>query len=65
MLVTSNPTNYLLWEKSKGFPYKTLNEFVDSDGIQRGISPDLKKAFIVDIKTIEEFRLENEKLKPC
>ena len=64
MFVTSNPTNYLLWEKSKGFPYKTLNEFVDSDGIQRGISPDLKKAFIVDIKTIEEFRLENEKLKP-
>ena len=36
---------------------------LDSDGIQRGVSPDLKEAFIVDENTILEKNLEKEFIK--
>lgn len=40
-----------------------LKDFIDSDGIQRGVSPDLKEAFIVDMKTIDSDGLEKMFIK--
>jgi adenine-specific DNA-methyltransferase len=37
---------------------------VDGDGIQRGVSPDLKAAFLVNRKQAKESHLETEKLRP-
>ncbi|MBM4137154.1 MAG: class I SAM-dependent DNA methyltransferase, partial [Nitrospira sp.] len=45
-------------------PSNPLEDFIDSDGIQRGVSPDLKEAFIVDKSAIKKFKLETFKLKP-
>ncbi len=42
---------------------KTLDNFIDEDGIQRGISPDLKDAFIVDQNTINSENLEKKFIK--
>jgi len=42
----------------------TLGDHLDEDGIQRGISPDLKKAFIVNDQICHEFNLEPYKIKP-
>lgn len=41
-----------------------LSELIDSDGIQRGISPDLKDAFIVNSDIIDKHSLENEYIFP-
>lgn len=41
-----------------------LSELIDEDGIQRGVSPDLKEAFIVDEKTINDYSLEQDFIFP-
>ena len=46
----------------KSAPYR-LSEYLDLDGIQRGASPDLKEAFIVDKKDIKNHSLESKYLK--
>ncbi|MBU1209616.1 MAG: N-6 DNA methylase [Proteobacteria bacterium] len=63
LFITANPTRYAIWRKIENIPYKLLQDLVDKDGIQRGVSPDLKKAFIVDSKTIREWGLEKNKLR--
>jgi type I restriction-modification system DNA methylase subunit len=63
LFVTAKPTRYSIWIKVKSIPHKLLNDLVDEDGIQRGVSPDLKKAFIVDSDTIQHYDLEKAKLR--
>lgn len=63
LFVTSNPERYSIWEKVKLCPHNRLDEVVDSDGIQRGVSPDLKKAFLADTATVKKYSLEKEKLR--
>ena len=53
-----------LWDRINLAPCQALGDVVDEHGIQRGISPDLKDAFIVSPKTIREYRLEKKYLKP-
>ena len=40
-----------------------MKDYIDDDGIQRGISPDLKEAFIVNEDIINERKLEKEFIK--
>ncbi|KAF0144076.1 MAG: hypothetical protein FD156_2120 [Nitrospirae bacterium] len=65
MFITKAVEHYELLDKIlETIPFKPLQEFIDSDGIQRGVSPDLKEAFVVDSATIKKFKLETAKLKP-
>ncbi|MBP6977539.1 MAG: N-6 DNA methylase [Lentimicrobiaceae bacterium] len=64
LFITSNPDYYSILLKLKELPFLKLEELVDEDGIQRGVSPDLKEAFIVDRAIIEEYYLERRKIKP-
>jgi type I restriction-modification system DNA methylase subunit len=51
--------NYAVWFRLKrDMGFADLAEFVDEDGIQRGVSPDLKEAFVVDVRQAQEERLE-------
>lgn len=43
---------------------RRLQDFLDSDGIQRGVSPDLKEAFIVNEEVVRDYAFEREFLKP-
>ena len=61
--VTKAMTEYVIWNKLVETPHIKLTELMDEDGIQRGVSPDLKEAFIVDGKTVLEWKLENECLR--
>ncbi|MEJ5260839.1 MAG: N-6 DNA methylase [Anaerohalosphaeraceae bacterium] len=63
LLVVSTCKEYSLLRKITRKKTAPLVEFTDEDGIQRGVSPDLKEAFIVDSKTAERYRLEKQKLK--
>ena len=63
LFITSKPDKYKIWAKVNKIPNNLLNEVVDADGIQRGVSPDLKKAFLVDSNTANKFQLEKNKLK--
>ena len=63
LFITSNPENYKIWAKINETTNKLLSEIVDNDGIQRGVSPDLKEAFLVDSDTAKKFLLEKYKLK--
>jgi adenine-specific DNA-methyltransferase len=62
--VTRNIDNFKILEKINKSSVHELSDFIDEDGIQRGVSPDLKKAFIVDSKTIKNENLEKDILKP-
>ena len=65
MFITKSIENYELFDRILDtIPFRPLETFIDSDGIQRGVSPDLKEAFIVDKATIKKFGLESSKLKP-
>ncbi len=57
--VTSGYEKYVVLNKIFAQKVVDLVNLVDSDGIQRGVSPDLKKAFIVDTPTIVECELEH------
>jgi adenine-specific DNA-methyltransferase len=63
LFITSNPTEYTIWTKVKSISHQLLASVVDEDSIQRGVSPDLKKAFIIDAGTIQQYHLETSKLK--
>jgi len=63
LFITENPKKYEIWRKVISVSHKLLKEMVDSDGIQRGVSPDLKKAFIVDDNLVTNFKLEKAKLR--
>ena len=41
----------------------SLESYIDEDGIQRGVSPDLKEAFIVSSKTMKDYKLEKKQLR--
>ncbi len=64
VFVTSSLAPYSLWAKVRTSPHDPLERLVDEDGIQRGVSPDLKDAFLVDSKTAKKARLESVKLRP-
>lgn len=60
VFATQNLGGYEILKRHKS---KTLNDFIDKDGIQRGVSPDLKEAFIVDSETINREKLEIDYIK--
>ena len=39
---------YVIWTRVLTAPNEKLENLVDEDSIQRGISPDLKEAFLVN-----------------
>jgi len=61
VFATRNLEGYNLLNR---FNQSILFDLIDNDGIQRGISPDLKEAFIVDEATIKEYSLESAYLFP-
>ncbi|MCK4539839.1 N-6 DNA methylase, partial [Candidatus Parcubacteria bacterium] len=63
LFITSKPGKYKIWTKINETTNNLLSEVVDNDGIQRGVSPDLKEAFLVDSDTAKKFQLEKYKLK--
>lgn len=64
LFITSGLSNYSIWNKVNQGGHCTLEQLVDGDGIQRGVSPDLKEAFLVDATTAEKWHLEKHKLHP-
>lgn len=58
---TSNIDGYKLLSKINA---KSLRSYVDDDGIQRGVSPDLKEAFVIDDEIVSLNSLEQKKIKP-
>ncbi len=63
LFVTNSVSDYKILEKVKSKPNEIFANLVDDDGIQRGASPDLKEAFIVNGNTIKKYKLESFKLK--
>lgn len=63
LFVTSNLAQYAIWTKVRSVRHQHLSDLVDEDGIQRGVSPDLKDAFLVDSPTANSLRLETHKLR--
>ncbi len=63
LFLTSNLSDYIIWTKVNSIPNLKLEQLADADGIQRGVSPDLKEAFLVDSKTAEAEELEVHKLR--
>jgi type I restriction-modification system DNA methylase subunit len=63
LFVTSNLGQYVIWTKVLTAPNEKLENLVDEDGIQRGVSPDLKEAFLVDSETAKRQCLEMHKLR--
>ena len=63
LFITSDPYRYEIWKKVKNSPHELLKNIVDDDGIQRGVSPDLKEAFLVDSDTAKKHNLESFKLR--
>jgi 23S rRNA G2445 N2-methylase RlmL len=63
LFVTTNAKHFLIVNKIKNEQVKNLSEFVDEDGIQRGVSPDLKEAFLVTPEQTKQFKLEKTHLK--
>lgn len=59
---TSNISIYSTVSKLVG-KYPPLADFLDADGIQRGVSPDLKEAFIFDSRTIKDCSFERDLLR--
>ncbi len=63
LFVTSQIDRYLIWNRVNKVPHQRLENLVDDDGIQRGVSPDLQKAFIVESETVRKYDLEKSKLR--
>lgn len=63
IFITSDVGNYRIWTQAVAVNQRPLRDFVDSDGIQRGVSPDYKDAFIVSGKTKRTAKLEKDHLK--
>lgn len=64
LLVTRDVHKFALWHRIQSIDHVPLAEMVDDDGIQRGVSPDLKDAFLVDTPTVEQWALEATHLRP-
>ena len=60
LFATENLDGYTLLTKLKG---TKLSELIDSDGIQRGVSPDFKDAFVVSDETVKAEQLEKGWIK--
>ena len=60
---TADIDDYKILKKAKSVKQNELNYYLDEDGIQRGVSPDLKKAFIVNNSIIAKYKLEKTHLK--
>jgi hypothetical protein len=63
LFLTGNVANYSIWTKVKSVRHERLEALVDEDGIQRGVSPDLKEAFLVDSATAKKVALERHALR--
>jgi CBS domain-containing protein len=64
LFTTAGFANYSLWKRASSCPAERLADLVDEDGIQRGVSPDLKEAFLVSHKIAKDWKLEAGKLRP-
>jgi type I restriction-modification system DNA methylase subunit len=64
LFVTANVADYSIWAAIGKVKNHKLQELVDEDGIQRGVSPDLKEAFLVDRKSAKALGLEMSILRP-
>lgn len=63
LFVTTNANHFSIINKIQNGQVKKLSEFVDEDGIQRGVSPDYKDAFLVSSQQVKEFKLEKSHLR--
>ena len=63
ILPTADTGHYDLWSKVARVDHASLGELIDADGIQRGVSPDLKEAFLVDSATVKKAKLESSHLR--
>lgn len=63
LFVTSNITQYEILTKLQKIKTAPLYELVDEDGIQRGVSPDLKEAFLVCSETAKKMNFETPMLR--
>jgi hypothetical protein len=63
LFITKDFSNYQLLEKISKNEICKLSQYVDDDRIQRGASPDLKEAFIVNTLQIQENKLEETYLR--
>jgi type I restriction-modification system DNA methylase subunit len=63
LFITSNISHYEILTKIQKIKTTPLQEMVDEDGIQRGVSPDLKEAFLVNKETAKRLNLEASKLR--
>lgn len=63
LFVTTNAKHFSIIKKIKDGQVKNLSEFVDEDGVQRGVSPDLKEAFLVTAEQAKQFKLEKSHLR--
>jgi hypothetical protein len=63
ILPTADTGHYDLWSKVARVDHASLGDLIDADGIQRGVSPDLKEAFLVDSATVKKAKLEFSHLR--
>jgi hypothetical protein len=63
LFLTARLDDYRIWHKIQS-KCRPLRDFVDADGIQRGVSPDFKEAFLVDAATSKKWNLEASHLRP-
>jgi type I restriction-modification system DNA methylase subunit len=63
LYITSDVSCFSIWNKINTLSHILLGNIVDKHGIQRGVSPDLKEAFIVDQKTAKKWKLERQYLR--
>jgi hypothetical protein len=63
LFITKNISHYKILARILSSCQNRLKDYMDQDGIQRGVSPDLKEAFIVDSNQIREYRLESAYLR--
>jgi adenine-specific DNA-methyltransferase len=61
MIATKNLHGYQILNR---YQQTKLEDVIDKDGIQRGISPDLKEAFIVNDEIIDIYSLETHRIFP-
>lgn len=61
VIATRNIESYKMLAR---LSFGKLMDFLDDEGIQRGVSPDLKQAFIVDDQVIEQYDLEVDYIFP-
>ncbi|MFM9944671.1 MAG: TaqI-like C-terminal specificity domain-containing protein [Bacteroidia bacterium] len=63
LFVTTKAKHFLILNKIKNGEVTKLLDFVDEDGIQRGVSPDLKEAFLVTTEQVNQYNLEKSHLR--